>query len=82
LFWPWLASSFKSKNRLEAENARLAQAQAANEFATNLMPLVQAFQNARAVTPSQVASALNARAVSEQLEAAHLTSTEPTADAE
>jgi hypothetical protein len=46
---------------------RLAQAQAANEFATNLMPLVQAFQNARAVTLSQVASALNARAVSEQL---------------
>jgi DNA invertase Pin-like site-specific DNA recombinase len=42
---------------------RIAQAQVADEFATNLMPLVQAIQNAGAVTLSQIASALNAHGV-------------------
>jgi DNA invertase Pin-like site-specific DNA recombinase len=42
---------------------RLAQAQVADEFATNLMPLVQAIQNAGAATLSEIASALNARGV-------------------
>ena len=40
---------------------RLAQAQVADEFATNLMPVVQAIQNAGAATLSEIASALNAR---------------------
>jgi DNA invertase Pin-like site-specific DNA recombinase len=42
---------------------RLTQAQAADEFATNLMPVVQAIQNAGAATLSEIASALNARGV-------------------
>jgi DNA invertase Pin-like site-specific DNA recombinase len=42
---------------------RIAQARVADEFATNLMPLVQAIQNAGAVTLSQIASALNAHGV-------------------
>ena len=42
---------------------RLAQAQVADEFATKLMPLVQAIQNAGALTLKQIASALNARGV-------------------
>src|SRR3982074_3716565 len=42
---------------------RLAQAQVADEFATNLMPVVQAIQNAGAATLSEIASALNARGV-------------------
>src|SRR4030088_126079 len=42
---------------------RIAQAQVADEFATNLMPLVQAIQNAGAATLSEIASALNARGV-------------------
>jgi DNA invertase Pin-like site-specific DNA recombinase len=41
----------------------LAQAQVADEFATNLMPLVQAIRNAGAATLSEIASALNARGV-------------------
>ena len=40
---------------------RIAQAQVADEFATNLRPLVQAIQNAGAATLSEIASALNAR---------------------
>src|ERR1700716_4207711 len=40
---------------------RIAQAQVADEFATNLMPLVQAIQNVGAATLSEIASALNAR---------------------
>jgi DNA invertase Pin-like site-specific DNA recombinase len=39
---------------------RIAQAQVADEFATNLMPVVQAIQNAGAATLSEIASALNA----------------------
>jgi DNA invertase Pin-like site-specific DNA recombinase len=42
---------------------RIAQAQVADEFATNLMPLVQAIKNAGAATLSEIASALNARGV-------------------
>jgi recombinase-like protein len=42
---------------------RIAQAQVADEFATNLMPVVQAIQNAGAATLSEIASALNARGV-------------------
>ena len=42
---------------------RIAQAQVADEFATNLMPVVQAIQNAGALTLSEIASALNARGV-------------------
>src|SRR5580692_11096840 len=42
---------------------RLAQAQVADEFATNLMPVVQAIQNAGAATLREIASALNARGV-------------------
>src|SRR4030088_430128 len=42
---------------------RPAQAQGADEFATNLMPVVQAIQNASAATLSEMASALNARGV-------------------
>src|SRR3982074_3062362 len=42
---------------------RLAQAKVADEFATNLMPVVQAIQNAGAATLSEIASALNARGV-------------------
>jgi hypothetical protein len=40
---------------------RIAQAQVADEFAANLMPLVQAIQNAGAATLSEIARALNAR---------------------
>src|SRR4030088_2421361 len=42
---------------------RLAQAQVADEFASNLMPVIQAIQNAGAATLSEIASALNARGV-------------------
>src|ERR1700716_1468369 len=42
---------------------RIAQAQIADEFATKLMPLVQAIQNAGALTLEQIASALNGRGV-------------------
>jgi DNA invertase Pin-like site-specific DNA recombinase len=42
---------------------RIAQAQVADEFATKLMPLVQAIQNAGALTLEQIASALNGRGV-------------------
>ena len=42
---------------------RIAQSQAADEFATNLMPVVQAIQNAGATTLSEIASVLNARGV-------------------
>src|SRR5882762_3733526 len=42
---------------------RIAQAQVADEFATNLMPVVQAIKNAGAATLSEIASALNARGV-------------------
>jgi DNA invertase Pin-like site-specific DNA recombinase len=42
---------------------RIAQAQVADEFATNLMPVVQAIQNAGALTLEQIASALNGRGV-------------------
>src|SRR6202011_3902594 len=40
---------------------RIAQAQIADEFATNLMPAIQAMRNAGALTLSEIASALNAR---------------------
>src|ERR1700716_2961975 len=40
---------------------RIAQAQVADEFATNLMPAIQAMRNAGALTLSEIASALNAR---------------------
>jgi DNA invertase Pin-like site-specific DNA recombinase len=42
---------------------RIAQAQIADEFATKLMPLVQAIQNAGALTLKQIACALNGRGV-------------------
>src|SRR3982074_2132538 len=42
---------------------RLAQAQVADEFASNLVPVIQAIQNAGAATLSEIASALNARGV-------------------
>src|SRR5882757_7030678 len=42
---------------------RDAQVHIADEFATNLMPVVQAIQNAGAATLSEIASALNARGV-------------------
>src|SRR6266576_3040251 len=42
---------------------RIAQAQVADEFATKLMPLVQAIRNAGALTLEQIASALNGRGV-------------------
>jgi DNA invertase Pin-like site-specific DNA recombinase len=42
---------------------RIAQAQVADEFATNLMPLVQAIRTAGAITLCDIASALNARGV-------------------
>ena len=42
---------------------RIAQAQVADEFATNLRPLVQAIQNAGALTLAEIASALNGRGV-------------------
>src|ERR1700716_4358013 len=42
---------------------RLAQAQVADEFAQNLMTLVQAIRNAGAATLEQIASALNGRGV-------------------
>src|SRR5258706_16339801 len=42
---------------------RLAQAQVADEFATYLMPLIQAIRNAGALTLEQIASALNSRGV-------------------
>jgi DNA invertase Pin-like site-specific DNA recombinase len=42
---------------------RTAQAQAADEFATNLMPLVQAIRNAGASTLSEIANALNGRGI-------------------
>src|SRR4030088_599588 len=41
----------------------IAQAQLADEFATHLMPAIQAIQNAGAATLSEIASALNARGV-------------------
>src|SRR3981081_4448476 len=40
---------------------RIAQAQVADEFATNLRPVVQAIRNVGAATLSEIASALNAR---------------------
>ena len=40
---------------------RIAQAQVADEFATNLMPAIQAMRNAGALTLSEIASSLNAR---------------------
>jgi DNA invertase Pin-like site-specific DNA recombinase len=40
---------------------RLAQAQVADEFATNLMSVVQAIRNAGALTLAEIASALNSR---------------------
>jgi len=42
---------------------RIAQAQAADEFATNLMPVVQAIRNAGALTLSEIANALNGRGI-------------------
>jgi DNA invertase Pin-like site-specific DNA recombinase len=42
---------------------RLAQAQVADEFATNVMPVVQAIRNAGALTLAEIASALNGRGV-------------------
>jgi DNA invertase Pin-like site-specific DNA recombinase len=42
---------------------RIAQAQVADEFATNLMPVVQAIRNAGALTLGEIASALNGRGV-------------------
>jgi DNA invertase Pin-like site-specific DNA recombinase len=42
---------------------RIAQAQVADEFATKLMPLIQAIQNAGTATLSEIASALDARGV-------------------
>jgi DNA invertase Pin-like site-specific DNA recombinase len=42
---------------------RAAQVQTADEFATNLMPAIQAIRNAGALTLSEIASALNARGV-------------------
>ena len=42
---------------------RLVQAQVADEFATHLMPLIQAIRNAGALTLEQIASALNGRGV-------------------
>jgi DNA invertase Pin-like site-specific DNA recombinase len=42
---------------------RIAQAQLADEFATHLMPLIQAIRNAGALTLEQIASALNGRGV-------------------
>jgi hypothetical protein len=40
---------------------RIAQAQVADEFATKLMPLIQAIQNAGTASLSEIASALDAR---------------------
>jgi hypothetical protein len=42
---------------------RIAQAQVADEFAANLMPLFQVIQNAGAAILSEIARALNARGV-------------------
>src|SRR3981081_1943846 len=42
---------------------RIAQAQLADEFATHLIPLIQAIRNAGALTLEQIASALNGRGV-------------------
>jgi DNA invertase Pin-like site-specific DNA recombinase len=42
---------------------RIAQAQVADEFATNLMPVVQAIRNAGALTLGEIANALNGRGV-------------------
>jgi DNA invertase Pin-like site-specific DNA recombinase len=42
---------------------RIAQAQVADEFATNLTPVVQAIRNAGALTLGEIASALNGRGV-------------------
>src|SRR3954449_4815720 len=42
---------------------RIAQAQVADEFATNLRPLVQAIRNAGALSLAEIASALNGRGV-------------------
>src|SRR4030088_1845115 len=42
---------------------RIAQAQVADEFATNLMPVVQGIQHGGAATLSEIACALNARGV-------------------
>jgi DNA invertase Pin-like site-specific DNA recombinase len=47
----------------EKERRRIAQAQVADEFAANLMPVVQAIRNAGALTLEQIASALNGRGV-------------------
>lgn len=49
--------------RVAGSIGRIAQAQVADEFATNLIPVVQAIQNAGAATLSEIASALNARGV-------------------
>jgi DNA invertase Pin-like site-specific DNA recombinase len=42
---------------------RIVQAQVADEFATNLMPVVQAIRNAGALSLAEIASALNGRGV-------------------
>lgn len=42
---------------------RIAQAQVADEFATKLMPLVQAIRNAGSLSLAEIASALNGRGV-------------------
>src|SRR5258706_10219566 len=42
---------------------RIAQAQVADEFAKNLMPMVQAIRNAGALTLGEIANALNGRGV-------------------
>src|SRR5258708_15256907 len=42
---------------------RIAQSQAANEFATDLIPVIQAIRNSGANTLSEIATALNGRGV-------------------
>ena len=42
---------------------RIVQAQAADEFATNLMPLIHAIRHAGALTLSEIAGALNGRGI-------------------
>src|SRR5258707_6709102 len=49
--------------RVAGSIGRIAQAQVADEFATNLMPVVQAIQNGGAATLSEISCALNARRV-------------------
>jgi DNA invertase Pin-like site-specific DNA recombinase len=46
---------------IAGSTGRIAQAQVADEFVTNLMPAIQAMRNAGALTLSEIASALNAR---------------------